>query len=201
MNQGAIHRLVDFNIAALRDPSIIARRTGVDQEVSDPWSGLEIGWAVPWLKRFPDPRLAPFLAKAPWVRFWQWGGAPPESLPPRVTPTGRQASFEAALRRALEARIAAEFTDPARSAAFVGQWCGNALQTRHAAITDAGPYLVLANENGDSSTGRVFQDRILIAPGWQNVAGLLTPNGMQIDWSNGTYWLRCIDLARAKRIP
>jgi poly(beta-D-mannuronate) lyase len=191
MNQGAIHRLVRFNIAALEDPGIIAKRTGVVQEVSDPWSGLEIGWAVPYLKRFPDPRLGPFLAKAPWVRFWQWGGVPPEPLLPRPAPSGRQASFEAALRRVLAARIASEFTDPARSAAFVGQWCGNALETHRATIADAGPYLILANENGDSSTGRVVEDRVIVAPGWQNVAGLLTPNGLQIDWSNGTYWLRC----------
>jgi poly(beta-D-mannuronate) lyase len=191
MNQGALHRLVRFNIDALEDPGIIAKRTGVAQEVSAPWSGLEIGWAVPWLKRFPDPRLAPFVAKAPWVRFWQWGGAPPEPLLPRPAPTGRQAAFEAALRRAFDARIAAEFTDPARSAAFVGQWCGNALQTRRASITDAGPYLILANENGDTSTGRVVEEGLIVAPGWQSVVGLLTPNGVQIDWSNGTYWLRC----------
>jgi len=191
MNQGAIQRLVRFNVDALIDPSILAKRTGVEQEVSTPWSGLEIGWAVPWVKRFPDPRLAPFLAKATWVRFWQWGGAPPEPLLPRPAPSGRQANFEADLRRALDARIAAEFTDPARSTAFVGQWCGQALESHRAAISDAGPYLILANENGDSSTGRVAEDRVIVAPGWRNVAGLLTPNGLQIDWSNGTYWLRC----------
>jgi poly(beta-D-mannuronate) lyase len=191
MNQGAIHRLVQFDIAALEDPSILAKRTGVEQEVSAPWSGLEIGWAVPWLKRFPEPRLKPFLANATWVRFWQWGGAPPEPRLPRPLPTGRQASFEASLRHALDVRIAAEFTDPAHSAAFVGQWCGNALQTHRAVISDAGPYLILANENGDSSTGRVVEDRLVIAPGWRDVRGLLTPNGQQIDWSNGTFWLRC----------
>jgi poly(beta-D-mannuronate) lyase len=76
-NHGAIHRLVKFDTAALQDPSIIARRTGVQQNVSDQISGFEIGWAVPYVKRFPDPRLSAMIAKAPWVRFWQWGGAPP----------------------------------------------------------------------------------------------------------------------------
>lgn len=191
MNQGAIHRLVRFNVDALIDPSILAKRTGVEQEVPAPLSGLEIGWAVPWLKRFPDPLLASFVAKAPWVRFWQWGGAPPEPLLPRPAPSGRQASFESALRRAFDALVAAEFNDSARSTVFTGQWCGNALDTRRASIADAGPYLILSNENGDSSTGRVVEDRVIVAPGWQNVAGLRTLNGLQIDWSNGTYWLRC----------
>ena len=76
-NHGAIHRLVKFDTAALFDPSIITRRTGVEQNVSHDISGFEIGWAVPYVRRFPDPRLSALIAKAPWVRFWQWGGAPP----------------------------------------------------------------------------------------------------------------------------
>lgn len=76
-NHGAIHRLVKFDVAALEDPSIIAKAAGVQQRVSYPVSGQEIGWAVPYVKRFPDPRLSAMIAKAPWVGFWQWGGAPP----------------------------------------------------------------------------------------------------------------------------
>jgi poly(beta-D-mannuronate) lyase len=76
-NHGAIHRLVKFDTAALLNPSIIARRTGAEQNVDHDISGFEIGWAVPYVRRFPDPQLSALIAKAPWVRFWQWGGAPP----------------------------------------------------------------------------------------------------------------------------
>ena len=76
--KGAIHRLVDFDVAAMMDPSIIAKRTGVAQNVATPFTGQEIGWAVPWVKRFPNAQLSAWIAAAPTVRFWQWGGAPPD---------------------------------------------------------------------------------------------------------------------------
>jgi hypothetical protein len=40
----------------------------------------------------------------------------------------------------------------------------------------------------------------LVAPGWQNMTGTLNPSGIQIDWSNGTYWERC-DAARGNPNP
>jgi poly(beta-D-mannuronate) lyase len=77
INNGAIHRLVQFNIAAMKDPSSIEKRAGAKQNISKIYSGLEIGWAVPYVRRFPDPQLSTWIAQAPWVAFWQWGGAPP----------------------------------------------------------------------------------------------------------------------------
>jgi hypothetical protein len=64
-----------------------------------------------------------------------------------------------------------------------------------ASIADSGAYLTLTNENGDASTGSVDEKGKIVAPGWQNVRGTLNPSGIQIDWSNGTYWERC-DAAR-----
>ncbi len=77
-DSGAIHRLVKFCIAGLEDPSILEKRTGVAQVYSLPYSGLDIGWAVPYVKRFPDAQLSALLAKAQWTGFWQWGGLPPD---------------------------------------------------------------------------------------------------------------------------
>jgi poly(beta-D-mannuronate) lyase len=77
-NNGAIHRLVKFCEAGLEDPTILEKRTGVAQLVELPWSGGDIGWAVPYVRRFPDAKLSRLIAKAPAVRYTTWGGAPPE---------------------------------------------------------------------------------------------------------------------------
>jgi poly(beta-D-mannuronate) lyase len=75
---GAIQRLVKFCTAGLVDPSMVEKRTGAKQVVSLPYSGLDIGWAVPYVKRFSDAQLSALLAKAQWTGFWQWGGLPPD---------------------------------------------------------------------------------------------------------------------------
>lgn len=77
-DKGAIHRLVEFCVAGLDDPSLLEKRTGVKQVVTLPYEGSDIGWAVPYVHRFPDPHLSSLLARAPWVRYTSWGGAPPE---------------------------------------------------------------------------------------------------------------------------
>lgn len=77
-DQGAIHRLVSFCVAGLEDPSLLEKRTGVAQVVPLPYAGGDIGWAVPYVRRFPNPQISALLAKAPWVRYTTWGGAPPD---------------------------------------------------------------------------------------------------------------------------
>ena len=77
-DKGAIHWLVKFCVAGLDDPTIFERRVGVKQVVSQSYEGEDIGWAVPYLRRFPDPHLSSLIAKAPSVRYTSWGGAPPE---------------------------------------------------------------------------------------------------------------------------
>ncbi len=76
--KGAIHRLVNFDVAALKDPSIIVKRTGVAQNFPSKLSGSEIGWAVPYVKRFPNAQLSAWIAAASSTRSWQWGGLPPD---------------------------------------------------------------------------------------------------------------------------
>src|SRR5580658_4233248 len=201
VNHGAIHRLVKFDLAALQDPAIIAKRTGVQQSTSAPYSGNEIGWAVPYVKRFPDAQLSALVANAPWVRFWQWGGAPPEPEIPRPSRSAERAAFEANLQRSVNAAMAEQFpANSPQSAAFLGEWCGQGIYGMRASIADSGAYLTLTNENGDASTGRVQENGKIVAPGWQNVTGTLNPSGIQIDWSNGTYWERC-DVARGDADP
>ena len=74
---GAIHRLVKLCTAGLADPTIFEKRVGVKQVVSLPYVGEDIGWATPYVQRFPNAELEGMLAKAPWVRYTSWGGEPP----------------------------------------------------------------------------------------------------------------------------
>jgi poly(beta-D-mannuronate) lyase len=189
-NGGAMLRLVRFNVAAMKDPLIIALRTGVAQDIAQPYSGLEIGWAVPWVERFPNRQLSAWIAQAPWVRFWQWGGAPPDVTP--TTPSAAEAAFRVQLRHKVNAAFAVQFpTNHAQSAAFFGSWCVEGNLAWHASITDERNYILVINEKGDKSTGEAQGAGVLIAPGWASVTGTLTRDHSQIDWSNGSYWSRC----------
>jgi hypothetical protein len=132
------------------------------------------------------------IAKAPWVRSSQWGGAPPEPEIPRPSRSAERVAFEANLEQIVRAAMAKEFpSNRSQSAAFLGEWCGQGVAGVRASITESEPYLTLTNESGDASTGRVEEKGKIVALGWQNITGTLNPSGIQIDWSNGTYWERC----------
>lgn len=81
-DNGAIHRLVALCVAGLQNPDIFAKATGVPQDITPgQYSAADIGWAVPWVKRFPNPQLSAWIAQARSTRFWQWGGLPPGATP------------------------------------------------------------------------------------------------------------------------
>jgi len=176
---------VKFSVAGREDPSIIEKRTGVPQNLPAQIGGLEIGWAVPYAQRFPGPELSAYLAKAAWMNFWQWGGAPPQAVLP-MPPAS--ASLQSSMKEALAAQFPSDLSQ-ARS--FLGAWCGQGDQTNHATISDSGTYLTLDNGLGDVSIGHPQGPKGIVAPGWQSVMGTLSPDGSQIDWTNGTFWLRC----------
>jgi hypothetical protein len=88
-------------------------------------------------------------------------------------------------------RALAQFPPNPQSAAFTGAWCAQGDPTKHASISDNGAFLSLTNENGDTSTGQYQGQTGIVAPGWQFVTGTLSPNGSQLNWSNGTFWARC----------
>jgi poly(beta-D-mannuronate) lyase len=77
-NDHALSRLVNLCVAGLEDPAVFEKRVGVAQVPQKPLAGLVIGWAGPYVHRFPNPKLSALLAQAEWISFWQWGGAPPE---------------------------------------------------------------------------------------------------------------------------
>jgi hypothetical protein len=75
---------------------------------------------------------------------------------------------------------------------FLGQWCAQGDPSKQASITgNMGVFFTLTNENGDTSPGNLQGGNVMSAPGWQFVTGTLTPDGSQINWSNGTFWARC----------
>jgi hypothetical protein len=85
----------------------------------------------------------------------------------------------------------AQFPNQQQSSAFTGAWCAQGDPTKHASISNNGAFLTLTNENGDTSTGQLQGQTGIVAPGWQFVNGTLSPDGSQINWSNGTFWARC----------
>jgi hypothetical protein len=78
-----------------------------------------------------------------------------------------------------------------QSNAFLGAWCAQGDPSKHASISSNGAFLTLTNENGDTSPGQYQGQTGIQAPGWQFVTGTLSPDGRQINWSNGTFWARC----------
>jgi poly(beta-D-mannuronate) lyase len=73
----AIRRLVARCIGGLRDPAWFERRTGVRQVTTPQIEAWEIGWAQPWLRRFPDPAISELLPEASRLNYTTWGGLPP----------------------------------------------------------------------------------------------------------------------------
>jgi poly(beta-D-mannuronate) lyase len=49
----------------------------VQQEVSKTISGDQIGWAPPYVKRFPNPALEHMIQTAPSLSVFYLGGLPP----------------------------------------------------------------------------------------------------------------------------
>jgi poly(beta-D-mannuronate) lyase len=75
---GAIHRLVDVSIVGLKDPQLFVKATGIKQEVPRVVTGDQIGWAPPYVRRFPNPALEQLIHKAPSLSVYYLGGLPPE---------------------------------------------------------------------------------------------------------------------------
>jgi hypothetical protein len=163
-------------VAGRLDPSIIEKRTGVKQNLPESMGGLEIGWAVPYVQRFPDPQLSELISKA-WVNFWQWGGAPPNAvipIPPRSAELPGVRS-----------------TSVAGTHSFVGTWCGQGDPAYPATITDSTAFLTLKVTDANASIALNQDERTIFAPGWKFITGTLSADGKRIDWSNDTYWTRC----------
>jgi poly(beta-D-mannuronate) lyase len=74
---GAIHRLVNFSVAGLQDPTPFVKATGVQQEVPNTVTGDQIGWAPPYVQRFPNPGLQRLVEAAPSLSVYYLGGLPP----------------------------------------------------------------------------------------------------------------------------
>ncbi len=65
------------------------------------------------------------------------------------------------------------------------EWVINGLRAR---LGQNGDDLVLTNEFGMVSRGRVVSPTQIVALDWGNLVGNLTNNGQRIEWANGTVW-------------
>jgi poly(beta-D-mannuronate) lyase len=192
---GAIHRLVQFNLAAMKAPSLLEKRAEAKQEAKQPYGGLDIGWAVPYTERFPNADLSAMIAQAANVRFWQWGGAPPNAVLPAAAEKGGEAASNQDINpdigKKIEAALASEFPAGHVHSFFLGEWCGEGKTELRATIADGGDFFVLNNGQGSLSSGEARGPFVIAALEWGPVLGILSSDRSQIDWSNGTYWARC----------
>jgi hypothetical protein len=179
----------------MKDPSLLEKRAEAKQEAKPPYAGLEIGWAVPYTERFPNAELSAMIAQAANVRFWQWGGAPPNAVEPGADEKSGKAAFKLDInqdiRNKIEAALASEFPAGHMQSFFLGEWCGEGKTELRATITDGGDFFVLNNGQGSLSSGEAKGPDVMAASEWGPVLGVLTPDRSQIDWTNGTYWARC----------
>ena len=76
---------------------------------------------------------------------------------------------------------------------FLGQGCAQGDHTKRCSISANGPFFSLTNEQGSTSSGHLqgMNSNVIVADQWQFVQGMLSPDGTQIHWSNGTCWARC----------
>ena len=77
-NHNGIERLAQLCEAGLEHPEIFQKSTGVAQNMPAKIAGADIGWAVPYVRHYPDAQLSAWIAQAEFLGFWQWGGLPPE---------------------------------------------------------------------------------------------------------------------------
>jgi poly(beta-D-mannuronate) lyase len=73
----AIKRLVARSIAGLEDSTFFQQRTGVSQVTTSEIEAWEIGWAQPYARRFPEPKLSELMSRAVRLNYTSWGGLPP----------------------------------------------------------------------------------------------------------------------------
>jgi hypothetical protein len=92
--------------------------------------------------------------------------------------------------RALAAPLPQDFGQAARIA---GDWCAQGDKNKRCSISNNGPFLSFTNEQGSTSSGHFtnMQQTEFSADQWQFVRGTLSSDGLRIDWTNGTYWMRC----------
>ena len=83
--------------------------------------------------------------------------------------------------------------DFGQAARIAGDWCAQGDKNKRCSITSDGALLTFTNEQGSTSTGHFtnMQQTQFSADQWHFVQGTLSSDGLRIDWTNGTYWMRC----------
>ena len=70
---------------------------------------------------------------------------------------------------------------------ITGQW---GVGSQSATVSEDGNLLTFVNESGASSAGYFLDARHVVATDWGNLVGILSSDGSEIDWADGTVWKR-----------
>ena len=73
---------------------------------------------------------------------------------------------------------------------LAGEWLNEGREDEPCAIFQHGRVLLVVNEQGDFTTGRMTEAKKLTAKGWGDLVAELTMEGKEIAWANGSTWKR-----------
>ena len=106
-----------------------------------------------------------------------------------------------ALTNAQQLAFAAPLPQDFGAARITGDWCAQGDKKKPCSITSNGAFLTFTNEQGSTSVGHFTntQQTEFSADEWHFVRGALSPDGLRIDWTNGTSWMRCSGGGGARR--
>jgi hypothetical protein len=71
-----------------------------------------------------------------------------------------------------------------------GEWLNEGREDEPCAIFQHGRVLLIVNEHGDFTTGRMTEAKKFTAKDWGDLVGELTKEGKEIAWANGSIWKR-----------
>lgn len=123
------------------------------------------------------------------MRFWQWGGAPPDAVHPSAARQDGQTGYNTELKSQLEAVLAGEFPEGLAQSYFLGNWCVEGHTDLHGAVVHGGDFLTLDNGQGSTSTGE-FMGPFL----WLHQRGIpqaVHSRAIAARLTGRTYWARC----------
>jgi hypothetical protein len=80
--------------------------------------------------------------------------------------------------------------EPDQGSKLAGEWLMEGRKEEPCAVFQQGRVLLLVNEKGEFTTGRMTEAKKLTAKEWGDLVGEVSKDGKEIAWVNNTTWKR-----------